>query len=73
MKPTGDPWISGWAAAIGMLLIVVGLLVQLWIERTEPEPAQTELATELLQHAFDSVTLELDSVRAICPEPEVKP
>ncbi len=69
-----DPWLSGWALAVGLALLCAGLFVKLIIVGAPPvKPTQHEAAHALLQHALDSVVLELDSVRAACPEQEVEP
>ena len=77
----GDPWATGWAAAGALALLCIGLFLQLHVagirvSNAEPslypvsdiEPSQYELAYLLLDHAFDSVVVELDSVRATCQE-----
>ena len=66
----GDPWVTGWAAAAGIALICFGLFLKLMIVSAPPVPTDSELAVHMLEHAFDSVVIELDSIRAICPEQE---
>ena len=80
----GDPWVTGWAAAAGLALLCLGLALQLHIkdmhvaveepvdlyQQTHIEPDQYKLAYDLLEHSYDSVVHELDSIRAICPEQE---
>ena len=66
-----DPWVSGWVAAAGLALLCVGLFLQVHIARQPP--SDVELAYDLLEHAFDSVVVELDSIRVLCPEQEVSP
>ena len=81
-----DPWVTGWAAAVGLALICVGLFMQLHIAKTQVaevspdpyapgqiQPQQYEMAYRLLERSFDSVVHELDSIRATCPPVEVTP
>ena len=71
MTRNGDPWVTGWAAAAGLVLVCLGLFLQPHIKNTQPHNrTQQELAQAALEHAFDSVVIELDSIRAMCPEQE---